>query len=126
MMNYTISKQRLVEVMKKFYEETNKKPLPIINRISRRTHTFNKGYGSPMHDYITFSFEYIDENDKTLFLKNGEPPRFLTANWYVSDQLESLYNFFGEEEFEMFVEIVYKLDIRNAEEYDSNWVFTEG
>ena len=122
-MKYEISDDRLVKVMKNFYEIRNKEPLPQIVKKKYSYFSGNSGWGSSFHNYTGVNTRYLDEDGRVLFINYDERYASETA-WEVSDIFESLFDFFEEETFEFFVGKVYNLDITDRGKKSGNWFFT--
>ena len=121
-MKYEISEERLIDVMKNFYEIRNKEPLPQIVDKKYSYFSGNSGWGSSMHDYTGMNTKYLDEDGRVLFLNFDE--RFTSdTTWEVSEIFQPLYDFFGEESFELFVRKVYNFDITEKGKKPGNWLF---
>lgn len=107
-MNYEISEQRLIDIMKNFYETMKGEPLPKIAKIKP--------------DYGGVNLKYLDEDGRALFL-NYDRRYSSPDNWEVSNIFEPIYDFFGEENFEFFIRKIYKLDIAEKGNKEYNWSF---
>lgn len=108
--------------MKNFYEKQQEEPLPQIVDKKYSYFSGNSGWGGSMHDYTGMNTKYLDEDGRVLFLNFDE--RFASdTTWEVSEIFQPLYDFFGEESFELFVSKVYNFDITEKGKKRGNWVF---
>lgn len=113
-----------MKVMKNFYEEQEGEPIPEIVKKRHSYFSGNSGWGSSMDSYTGMNTKYLDENDRVLFY--GYDDRYSTdVAWEVAEIFKNLYNFFGEEAFETFVKLFYKLDITQKGRKPDNWYFYE-
>ena len=110
--------------MKRFYETEQKEPLPEIVKKNHEYFQGNSGWGSSMHDYTGMNTDYLDDDGRILF-HNYDDRYISDSAWEVSDIFQSLYDFFGEESFELFIEKVYNLEITDKGNKEDNWFFVK-
>lgn len=121
-MEYTIEQERLMQVMLKFLN--NKLPdleLPL-KKVSFRG-TGNSGWGSSMHDYHFWTYYYMDENKDNWFVNFD--CRQSEEHWDVNERLEPLFLYFGEENFELFVKWLFRIDLTEDCQCKYLWFFTD-
>ena len=124
-MKYIITEEqndRLMSGMEKFMKKTIGDVPPKLEMI-RHKGKGNSGWGSSMHDYTYYNDDYITEDGTILFKSYDDRYMHTDYRWDVSDKFESMYNFFGEERFENFIEWYFGFDIKNKGERKENWVF---
>lgn len=122
-MKYLITENKIYEAMElylKMYYPTLTEPL----HKKIKTGRGNSGYGSGLDDYTYVNIEYVDMNDEPWFTKYDDRYIYEEATWEVNGNLESMYNIFGEENFEMFVEQYFGFNIVKKGNKKYNWLFT--
>jgi len=124
-MKYTIEQERLMKIMNKFFNEM----LPDFELPLREKVTWSKGnsgYGSGLDDYISGITHYINDNDTVWFIEYDDRKykSFPDYKWDVNEKLTSLYDFFGEESFELFIKWLFEIDLKNKGKFDNDWIFT--
>ena len=82
----------------------------------------NSGWGSSMHDYTDYVLEYY-AFDGNLVIEQNDRETIYDTRWIVSESLETFYNFFGEDEFELFFLIVHGINLKDGGKFDNNWYF---
>lgn len=85
----------------------------------------NSGYGSSMDDYTYYNDDYVTEDGTILFKSYDDRYVFSDVRWDVNEKFESMYNFFGEESFEDFIEWYFGFNIKDKRDRKYNWVFDE-
>ena len=90
----------------------------------RKTGKGNSGYGSGLDDYTYINTEYIDMDDELWFSEYDNRHIGSETKWEVNEKLESMYNMFGEENFEMFVKQYFGFDISYKGNKKYNWYFS--
>ena len=122
-MQVIIPEDRLYDVMLKyvklFYPTLTE---PLHKKI--KTGKGNSGYGSGLDDYTYFNTEYVDMDDKPWFIEYDDRHINSDTKWVVNDELEGLYNMFGEESFEMFFKKFLKIDLHNKGNKKNNWMLS--
>lgn len=94
-------------------------PLEIERKIGRG----NRGYGSGMDDYTFITKFYKTEEGEEVFREyDGNYPHS-NSRWNVNDRMSEFYEWFGEENFENFIEWYYGIDIKNKFNREHNWLF---
>jgi hypothetical protein len=86
----------------------------------------NSGYGSRLDDYMSSTTYYIND-DGTWFINydDKEYKLFSNTKWDINERLEPLYDYFGEESFELFVKHLFKLDLKDRGVFDMDYMFTD-
>ena len=122
-MKYLITENKVYEAMElyltRFYPTLTE---PLYKKI--KTGKGNSGYGSSLHDYTYINTEYVDMDDEIWFTKYDDKNIYEESKWEVNGKLETMYNMFGEENFEMFVEQYFGFNITNKGNKKYNWLFT--
>jgi len=126
-MVYTIEQERLMKVMMRFFNQMLPDfVLPLKKKVSWSKG--NSGYGSRLDDYMSATTYYIND-DGTWFINyddNKKYKSFSDTKWDVNERLEPLYDYFGEENFELFVKWLFKIDLKNKGVFDNDdWTFTD-
>jgi hypothetical protein len=124
-MNYEITHNRLMDVMKKYMEKNMPEiELPLVKRKS--TGKGNRGYGSGLDDYFYTNLYYYSQNDvgfeKPIFIEWSDNHLYSDEKWSVYEGFEPMYNIFGEENFEKFIKWCFGFDITKYGNKRSNWV----
>lgn len=123
-MKYSVSKDRVMEVMDKFFnEEYPNIELPLVRE--RKTSKGNRGYGSGLDDYTYVTTYYHSANylNDSLFIEWDDAQDFSDTKWDVHEMFEKLYNFFGVIMFEDFIKWKFGLDITVKGNKEFNWGF---
>jgi hypothetical protein len=122
-MKYIITENKVYEAMvlylTRFYPTLTK---PLHKKIKKGKG--NSGYGSSLHDYTYINTEYVDMDDETWFTNYDDRHIYSETKWEVNENLESMYEMFGEQYFEMFVEQYFGFNITKKENKKYNWLFT--
>ena len=123
-MRYVITENKLTDVMftylKKHYPTLAvKDPFKIVRHASHG----NSGYGSSMHDYIKITTYYLDEDETPWFKHFDDRDIYEDSKWEVNENFEDMFNVFGEENFQQFIEEYFGFDLtkKGIKKYD--WVF---
>jgi len=120
-MKHTIQQERLMKVMKKyFYDLYPDFELPFT--IERTSGKGNSGYGSGLDDYTYYNISYLSEDGEPWFIKYDDRYNHTMTKWSVTDKIQPIYDFFGDEAVEMFVEWFFGLNIRNKGTKEYNWL----
>jgi hypothetical protein len=126
-MKYTIEQERLMKVMIKFFNDMLPDfQLPLKQKIDWRKG--NSGYGSGLDDYMSATTNYIDEDGRVWFIEYGNREKGYSASdskWDVNERLMPLYEYFGEESFELFIKWLFKLDLKDMGEFSHDYTFTD-
>ena len=122
-MQYSIPNDKLIDVMLKFLKDLNFfSDSPTLEK-KVQWGEGNSGYGSEMQDYRFTTTYYYDSNGKLVFKEYSDRNPTSEVRWMVDEDFEPLFDFFGEEVFELFIERFYGLDIKNKGDKDMNWIF---
>lgn len=122
-MKYIIPKGSLMKTMKFFMDKhIGKFELPL--HIEKSKGQGNKGWGSKWDDYTYVNVRYFtDELEDNLFTKFDDNYIYSDCKWQVNEVFEPLYNFFGEQNFEDFIQWHFGFNIRDKRGKDCNWNF---
>ena len=124
-MKYTIEQERLMKVMMRFFNQMLPDfVLPLKKKVSWRKG--NSRYGSGLDDYMSATTYYIND-DGTWFINydDKEYKLFSNTKWDINERLEPLYDYFGEESFELFVKWLFKIDLKDKGVFDNDWTLTD-
>lgn len=122
-MKYIITENKIYEAMEmylKMYYPMLTEPL----HQKRITGKGNSGYGSGLDDYTYINVEYVDMDDEAWFGKYDDRYIYSDSKWEVNGKLETMYNMFGEENFEMFVKQYFNFNITDKGNKKYNWYFS--
>jgi hypothetical protein len=122
-MKYLITENKIYEAMElylKMYYPTLTEPL----HKKIKTGKGNSGYGSGLDDYTYVNIEYVDVDDEPWFGKYDDRHIYSDTKWEVNGKLESMYNIFGEENFEMFVKQYFGFNITDKGNKIHNWILS--
>lgn len=117
-MVYTIEQERLMKVMSKFLKDI----LPDLELpLNKRTilDRGNSAYGSKTY--------YVDKNDRDVpwFIEYDEKDIDENNKWDVSDRFKPLYEYFGQDNFELFIKWLFGFNITYSGKFKYNWLFTD-
>jgi hypothetical protein len=124
-MKYTIEQERLMKVMMRFFNQMLPDfVLPLKKKVNWRKG--NSGYGSSLDNYMLATTYYIND-DGTWFINydDKEYKLFSNTKWDINERLEPLYDYFGEESFELFVKWLFKIDLKDKGVFDNDWTLTD-
>jgi hypothetical protein len=103
-MEYTINQERLMKVMEKYFYELYpdfKLPLEVLKLPTRTS--------------------YYSEDGEPWFIEYDDIYQ-TQSKWSITDKIEPIYNFFGEDAVEMFVEWFFGLNIKDKGTKKYNWL----
>jgi hypothetical protein len=83
----------------------------------------NRGYGSGLDDYFIITTYYEDVDGERWFKRFSDDDMYEDSKWEVSDNLEFLYNIFGEEVFQSFIKHYFGIDLLEQGNKKYNWLF---
>ena len=118
-MEYIVSHNKLMEVMKKFFERDGSElSFPLhLEKKGRRAYNYSS-------EYTYYTLEYLDPKTGEILFKNfSDLDKFEEVAWQVNDRFLNLYEFFGEKAFQEFVKYYYGLDINEKGSKKEDWVF---
>lgn len=123
-MEYSIEHKRLMKLMLKFMESAIP-PISLPLKRKGKGRPANLGYGSSMHDVVIITGYYIDDdgNGEVLFKEFDDRDSYEESKWEVNEMFEPMYDNFGDESFEEFVNWYFKLDITEQGNKKYNWLF---
>ena len=113
-----------MNVMDKFFNESLPDiELPLVRKF--RKGRGNSGYGSGLHDYTYFNdYYYGQENlEEILFVNFDERDPYSDSKWEINDKFESIFTFFGEENFQEFIKWKFGFDITQKGTKKWDYVF---
>jgi len=126
-MKYTIEQERLMKVMMKLFNQMlPDSQFPLKQKVNWRKG--NSGYGSGLDDYMSATTNYIDGDGRVWFIEYGDREKGYSASdskWDVNERLMPLYEYFGEESFELFIKHLFKLDLKDMGEFSHDYTFTD-
>lgn len=121
-MKYILSESRIMSTMMSYAKKHVPQITEPLKEKLKNMGTGNSGWGSSMHDYTIYILEYY-AFDGNLVLIQYDRPSQSQYRWLLSESLETLYDFFGEELFEQFFLEIHNLDLKDKGNFDNNWVF---
>jgi hypothetical protein len=103
-MKYTIHQERLMKVMEEyFYDLYPDFELPFtIERTSTRV-------------------SYRSKDGEPWFIEYGDDYEYNNCKWDITDKIQPIYDFFGDEAVEMFVKWFFGFDIKDKGTKEYNW-----
>lgn len=109
-MKYIVENMTLMKIMEEFFHKNFpeiKLPMTVTqNESGLVTRYFNN-----------------ENDDETLFAEYDDKLDHINNKWFVNSNFETIYNFFGEENFENFVKYYFGLDITEKGNKKYNWLF---
>jgi hypothetical protein len=122
-MKYIITENKVYEAMvlylTRFYPTLTE---PLHKKIKKGKG--NSGYGSGLDDYTYLNTEYVDMDDEPWFTTYDDRYIYSNTKWEVNENLESMYNIFGEENFEMFIKQYFGFNITDKGNKIHNWMLS--
>jgi len=122
-MKYLITENKIYEAMELYIKMNYPTLLEPLHR-KRITGRGNSGYGSGLDDYTYINTEYIDINDEPWFGEYDDRHRQSDTKWELNEKFESMYNIFGEQNFEMFIKQYFGFDIADKGNKEYNWILS--
>lgn len=122
-MKFSITEDKLISVMFLYAKKNIPQVTEPFETKLKKLGRGNSGYGSSMHDYDYYVTRYYSNDGNIILEEHDDRNIHENTKWELTESLEGMYDFFGEESIEKFFLVVHGINLKNKGNKKYDWTF---